>query len=49
MFDADQYKLTTRQQWQDDVWNEIETALGQYDTDVGFVGSCEPFIAGATR
>ena len=31
------------------VWEEIETALGQYDTADGFVGPCELVIAGATR
>ena len=31
------------------VWDEIETALGQYDTADGFVGPCELVIAGATR
>ncbi|MGH1488380.1 MAG: class I SAM-dependent methyltransferase [Acidimicrobiales bacterium] len=31
------------------VWDEIETALGQFDTDAGFVGPCELVIAGATR
>ncbi len=34
---------------QDDVWNEIEAALSQYDTDDGFVGPCELVIAGASR
>ena len=34
---------------QADVWNEIEDALGQYDTADGFVGPCELVIAGATR
>ncbi|MEX1162101.1 MAG: class I SAM-dependent methyltransferase [Nitriliruptor sp.] len=34
---------------QDDVWNEIETTLSQYDTADGFVGPCELVIAGATR
>ena len=31
------------------VWEEIESALAQYDTDDGFVGPCELVIAGATR
>ncbi len=34
---------------QDDVWAEIETALGQFDTADGFVGPCELVVAGATR
>ncbi len=34
---------------QADVWDEIEQALGQYDTSDGFVGPCELVIAGATR
>lgn len=34
---------------QADVWDEIETALGQYDTADGFVGPCQLVIAGATR
>jgi len=34
---------------QDDVWKEIESALGQYDTAEGFVGPCELVIARATR
>lgn len=33
----------------DDVWSEIEAALGRYQTDDGFVGPCELVIAGATR
>ncbi len=31
------------------VWEEIESALAEYDTDDGFVGPCELVIAGATR
>jgi len=31
------------------VWDEIEAALGQFETDTGFVGPCELVIAGATR
>jgi SAM-dependent methyltransferase len=31
------------------VWDEIENALGTYETDDGFVGPCELVIAGATR
>lgn len=31
------------------VWEEIEVALGQFETDTGFVGPCELVIAGATR
>lgn len=30
------------------VWAEIEDALGQFETDPGFVGPCELLIAGAT-
>jgi len=31
------------------VWEEIESALGAYETDDGFVGPCELVIAAATR
>jgi hypothetical protein len=31
------------------VWAEIEEALGQFETDAGFVGPCELVIAAATR
>jgi SAM-dependent methyltransferase len=31
------------------VWDEIQSALGQYETADGFVGPCELVIAGATR
>ena len=31
------------------VWDEIETALSQFETDDGFVGPCELVIAGGTR
>jgi hypothetical protein len=70
-FDGDQYKTTTRQQWEDyaresygalhqmlgsmtaadqtSVWEEMEIALGQYETSDGIVGPCELVIAGATR
>ena len=34
---------------QDRVWNEIESALAEYDTDAGFIGPCELVIAAATR
>jgi len=34
---------------QDAVWNEIETALSQYESNDGFNGPCELVIAGATR
>ena len=34
---------------QDSVWDEIEDALGQFETDAGFVGPCELVVAGATR
>ncbi len=34
---------------QQSVWEEIETALGQFETDAGFVGPRELVIAGATR
>ena len=34
---------------QDDVWNEIEAALSQYETADGFVGPCQLIVAGATR
>ncbi len=34
---------------QSSVWDEIETALRQFDTADGFVGPCELVIAGATR
>ena len=36
-------------QEQRSVWAEIEEALGQFETDEGFVGPCELVIAGATR
>jgi SAM-dependent methyltransferase len=36
-------------QEQRSVWAEIEEALGQFETDPGFVGPCELVIAGATR
>ncbi len=36
-------------QEQDLVWDEIESALSQFDTVDGFVGPCELVIAGATR
>lgn len=39
--------LDTRQQQV--VWEEIESALGQFETDNGFVGPCELVIAGAAR
>ena len=31
------------------VWAEIEPALGQFETEDGFVGPCELVVAGATR
>jgi len=31
------------------VWVEIEEALGQFETDSGFVGPCQLVIAGGTR
>ena len=34
---------------QPDVWNEIELALGRYDTADGFVALGELVIAGAAR
>lgn len=34
---------------QQSVWDDIETALGQFETDAGFVGPCELVIAAATR
>jgi SAM-dependent methyltransferase len=34
---------------QDSVWDEIESALSQFETDDGFVGPCELVVAGATR
>lgn len=34
---------------QQGVWEEIETALGQFETDAGFVGPCELVVAGATK
>lgn len=34
---------------QDVVWEEIESALGRYDTSDGFAGPCQLVIAGATR
>ena len=34
---------------QSGVWEEIESALAEYDTDDGFVGPCELVIAAATR
>ncbi len=33
----------------EDVWTEIEDALGQFETPDGFVGPCELVIAGASR
>jgi SAM-dependent methyltransferase len=36
-------------QEQRSAWAEIEEALGQFETDEGFVGPCELVIAGATR
>ncbi|HEC11152.1 MAG TPA: class I SAM-dependent methyltransferase [Acidimicrobiales bacterium] len=33
----------------EDVWIEIEKALGKFETSEGFVGPCELVIAGATR
>lgn len=33
----------------DEVWQEIEEALGQFDTPKGFVGPCELHIVSATR
>lgn len=34
---------------QDAVWEEIEVALGQFESSAGFVGPCELVIAAATR
>ncbi len=34
---------------QDDVWGEIETELGRFDTADGFVGPCELLVVGASR
>ena len=34
---------------QDAVWDEIEAALGQFETADGFVGPCELVVAGASR
>ncbi len=34
---------------QEDVWNEIEEALRQYETAAGFVGPCELVIGAGTR
>lgn len=34
---------------QNTVWDEIESALGQFETDDGFIGPCELVIVGATR
>ena len=31
------------------VWDEIEDALSQFDTESGFVGPCELVIAAGTR
>ncbi len=31
------------------VWEEIESALSQFDTDDGFVGPCQLVVVGATR
>lgn len=34
---------------QSSVWEEIESALGRFDTQDGFVGPCELVVVGATR
>jgi len=34
---------------QDDAWNEIETALLQYEDDGQFIGPCEMLVASATK
>ena len=31
------------------VWDEIEAALGQFETPDGFLGPCEPLVAAGTR
>lgn len=34
---------------QNTVWDEIESALGQFETDDGFIGPCELVVVSATR
>lgn len=34
---------------QNTVWDEIESALGQFETDDDFIGPCELVVVGATR
>lgn len=34
---------------QNTVWDEIESALGQFESDDGFIGPCELVVVGATR
>ena len=34
---------------QESVWADIESELGQFENDEGFVGPCELVVAGATR
>ena len=34
---------------QESVWADIESELGQFETDEGFIGPCELVVAGATR
>lgn len=37
------------QQEQEETWQEIEEALGQFETSAGFVGPCEILIAAGTK
>ncbi|MGH2880119.1 MAG: hypothetical protein ACRDK4_11000 [Solirubrobacteraceae bacterium] len=50
-FDPVRYKETTRDQWQaaTEAWEEIESALGEFEGEDGFVGPCELLVATAIR
>jgi hypothetical protein len=32
-----------------ETWKEIETALGKYETEEGFVGPCEMLVGAGTK
>ena len=50
-FDPLQYKQTTLQQWESAAksWQEIEEKLSEFESEEGFVGSCQLVIAVGTK